>query len=193
MNIKNFPDLLSQLLPKHVQASDLEIWSQDEIRIGQQGSSCRIWAKRGSRPRKVKQRQFLSTYIYGAANHHTGQSCALVLPYANTIAMSEFLFELSGNIQQGKHAAVIIDNASWHKSNELVIPDNITLIPLPPYSPELNAIEQVWEWLRNHHFAHQCYDNYQHIVNRACKAWNEFSKNTALVKSIMQRDWINLP
>lgn len=193
MNIKKFPKLLSKLLPEHVQASDLEIWSQDEIRIGQQGSSCRIWAKRGSRPRKVKQRQFLSTYIYGAVNHHTGQSCALVLPYANTIAMSNFLCELSSNIQPGKHAAVIIDNAGWHKSHELVIPDNITLIPLPPYSPELNAIEQVWEWLRNHHFANQHYENYTQIVDSACKAWNKFSQNIEIVKSIMHRDWINIP
>ena len=181
------------MLPSHIQASDLEIWSQDEIRIGQQGSPCRIWAKRGSRPRKVKQRQFLSIYIYGAANHHTGQSCALVLPYANTIAMNEFLLELGNNIQAGKHAAVIIDNAGWHKSHELEIPENITLIPLPPYSPELNAVEQVWEWLRNHRFANQCYDNYQQIVDKACIAWNALSKNIELVKSIMHRDWVNLP
>jgi transposase len=107
--------------------------------------------------------------------------------------MSEFLLELSKTIQIGKHAAVIIDNAGWHKSHELVIPENITLIPLPPYSPELNAIEQVWEWLRNHHFANQCYDNYPQIVDKACLAWNEFSKNTKLVKSIMWRDWIVLP
>ena len=64
---------------------------------------------------------------------------------------------------------------------------------MPPYSPELNAIEQVWEWLRNHHFAHQCYDSYQRIVDKACAAWNEFSENIELVKSIMQRDWIGLP
>ena len=185
--------MLRKLLPSHIQASDLEIWSQDEIRIGQQGSPCRIWAKRGSRPRKVKQRQFLSTYIYGAANHHTGQSCVLVLPHANTITMNEFLLELGNNIQAGKHAAVIIDNAGWHKSHELEIPENITLIPLPPYSPELNAVEQVWEWLRNHRFANQCYDNYQQIVDKACIAWNAFSKNIELVKSIMHRDWVNLP
>jgi transposase len=61
--------------------------------------------------------------------------------------MNEFLLELGNNIQAGKHAAVIIDNAGWHKSHELEIPENITLIPLPPYSPELNAVEQVWEWL----------------------------------------------
>ncbi len=106
--------------------------------------------------------------------------------------MNEFVLELSSNIQAGKHAAVIIDNAGWHKSHELETPENIALILLPPYPPELNAVEQVWEWLRNHHFANQYYDNYQQIVDKACIAWNAFSKNIELVKSIMHRDWINL-
>jgi hypothetical protein len=80
--------LLAELLPEGITPSLVEIWSQDEIRIGQQGSLCRIWAKRGTRPRKVKQQQFLSTYVYAAANHKTGRSCALVLPYANTTAIA---------------------------------------------------------------------------------------------------------
>jgi len=98
----------------------------------------------------VKQRQFLSTYVYAAAHHQTGQSFALVLPYANTVAMSIFLQALSVGLESGRPAALIVDNAGWHKALHLVIPDNITLIPLPPYSPELNAREPVWEWMRNH-------------------------------------------
>ena len=171
----------------------VEIWSQDEIRIGQQGSLCRIWAKRGTRPRKVKQQQFLSTYVYGAASHTTSASCALVLPYANTNAMNIFLQELSAKISPEKHVALIVDNAGWHKSGLLIVPDNITLVPLPPYSPELNAMEQVWEWMRGHHLSNQCYKNYNQIVTLACKAWNEFSNNMELVRSIMHRKWICLP
>lgn len=93
----------------------VDVWSQDEMRVGQQGSLCRIWAKRGSRPRKVKQRQFLSTYVYAAANHLTGKSCALILPYANTEAMNLFLEELSTCVESGRHAAIIVDNAGWHE------------------------------------------------------------------------------
>ena len=84
----------------------------------------RIWAKKGTRPRKVKQRQFISTYLYGAACHQTGQSYAAVLPYANTKAMNIFLQGLSKEINEGKHVALIIDNAGWHNSNELIVPDN---------------------------------------------------------------------
>lgn len=171
----------------------VELWSQDEIRIGQQGSLCRIWAKRGSRPRKVKQQQFLSTYVYGAANHITGESCALILPCTNTDAMNIFLQELSSRISPGKHVALIVDNAGWHTAGQLIIPDNITLIPLPPYSPELNAMEQVWEWMRSHYLSNQCYKNYNQIVEQACKSWNSFSNNIELVKSVMHREWVCLP
>ena len=150
-----------------------------------------IWAERGTRPRKVRQQQFISTYIYGAACHNTGQSCALILPRANTHGMNLFLSELSLEIKTGRHVALVVDNAGWHNSKELIIPSNITLIPLPPYSPELNAMEQIWQWIKNHFLSNQCYKNYEAILNQAVHAWRELSKDIKLVKSIMHRDWIN--
>lgn len=179
------------MLPKGTDLKKVDIWSQDETRVGQQGSLSRIWAIRGTRPRKVKQQQFISTYIYGAACHNTGQSCALILPYANTDAMNLFLKELSSRIESARHIALIIDNAGWHKSKDLAIPINITLIPLPPYAPELNAMEQIWEWIKNHFLSNQYYTNYEEIVDKACHAWNQLSENPELIKSIMQRKWIN--
>ena len=170
----------------------MDIWSQDETRVGQQGSLSRIWALRGTRPRKVKQQQFISTYIYGAACHDTGQSFALILPYANTVAMNLFLNELSMEIKPERHIALIIDNAGWHKANNLVIPVNITLIPLPPYAPELNAMEQVWEWIKNHCLSNQQYRDYEDIVDKACYGWNQLASNQELVISIMHRKWISL-
>lgn len=180
-------------MPAGIEMSSVDLWSQDETRVGQQGSGCRIWAAKGVRPRKVRQKQFLSTYIYGAANHKTGESFALILPYANTAAMNKYLHEFSSVIKSGRHAAVLIDNAGWHQSKDLVVPDNITLIPLPPYSPELNAMEQVWEWIKKHCLSYQHYERYEDIVNQASKGWNSFSDNMELVKSIMHRDWVNLP
>lgn len=90
--------MLATLLPKDIDMDLVDIWSEDETRIGQQGSLTRIWAKRGTRPRKIRQQQFISTYIYGAACHMTGESCALILPYANTESMNMFLEELSFRI-----------------------------------------------------------------------------------------------
>jgi transposase len=185
--------MLTELLPKNIDRSKVDIWSQDETRVGQQGSLSRIWAKRGTRPRKVRQQQFISTYIYGAACHETGESFALILPYANTQAMNKFLEDLSHTIEGNRHIALIVDNAGWHTAKKLTVPSNITLIPLPPYAPELNAMEQVWEWIKNHYLSNQCYGLYEDIVSMACYAWNQLAQNVDLVKSIMYRDWINTP
>lgn len=118
--------MLKKLLPEDIDYSNVKIWSQDESRIGQQGSLTRIWATKGTRPRKVKQKQFTSTYIYGAACHSTGQSFGLILPYANTVAMNIFLSELSKEIKPGEHIALIVDNAGRHNSRDLSVPRNIT-------------------------------------------------------------------
>lgn len=185
--------MVRQLVPNEIETQQIDIWSEDEARVGQQGSLCRIWAKRGTRPRKVKQRQFISTYLYAAACHSTGESCALILPCANTDMMNIFLKELSDKIASDRHAALIIDQAGWHIAHELQVPSNITLIPLPPYSPELNGVEQIWEWLRNHHFSNQCYKNYEHIVESVSTAWNEIAFRKDLIKSIISRKWIKLP
>ncbi|WP_375358447.1 IS630 family transposase [Candidatus Tisiphia endosymbiont of Neophilaenus lineatus] len=185
--------MLTKLLAKNIDRCKVDIWSQDETRVGQQGILTRIWAKRGTRPRKVRQQQFISTYIYGAACHETGEACALILPYANTQAMNKFLEELSRSIQGNRHIALLTDNAGWHTAKKLTVPSNITLIPLPPYAPELNAMEQVWEWIKNHFLSNQCYGVYEDIVTMACYAWNQLAHNVDLVKSIMYRDWINTP
>ena len=185
--------MLTELLPKNIDRCKVDIWSQDETRVGQQGGLTRIWAKRGTRPRKVRQQQFISTYIYGAACHDTGESFALILPYANTQAMNKFLEDLSLTIQDNRHIALLTDNAGWHTAKKLTVPSNITLIPLPPYAPELNAMEQVWEWIKNHFLSNQFYGVYEDIVTIACYAWNKLARNVDLVKSIIYRDLINTP
>ena len=182
--------MLTNLLPKEVDHDKVEIWSEDESRVGQQGSLTRIWAKKGTRPRKVKQRQFISTYIYGAACHQNGQSYGMILPYANTDAMNIFLSGfLSKEVGSGRHVALIIDNAGWHSAAGLIVPSNITLVPLPPYAPELNAMEQVWEWMKSHFLYNQSYSDYEDIVDNLAYAWNQVSGNAALVKSIIHREW----
>ncbi len=107
--------------------------------------------------------------------------------------MNKFLEELSRSIQGNRHIALLTDNAGWHTAKKLTVPSNITLIPLPPYAPELNAMEQVWEWIKNHFLSNQCYGVYEDIVTMACYAWNQLAHNVDLVKSIMYRDWINTP
>ena len=92
----------------------MDVWTQDELRVGQQGSLTRIWAPRGTRPRKVRQQQFISAYIYGASCASTGDSFCLIFPETNTKFMQIYLDRLSAHIALGRHAAVVIDNAGWH-------------------------------------------------------------------------------
>ena len=193
LHIKKLSGHVNRIITENIDRCNVDIWSQDETRVGQQGSLTRIWAKRGTRPRKVRQQQFISTYIYGAACHDTGESFALILPHANTQAMNKFLEDFSLTIQCNRHVTLLVDNAGWHRANRLKVPSNITLIPLPPYAPELNAMEQIWEWIKNHFLSNQCYGVYEDIVTMACFAWNQLSKDVDLVKSIMHRDWINTP
>ena len=77
--------------------------------------------------------------------------------------MNNFLSELSSVVEFGRHVALIVDNAGWHTAKKLVVPANITLIPLPPYAPELNSMEQIWEWIKNHFLSNQCYSGYEDI------------------------------
>ncbi len=107
--------------------------------------------------------------------------------------MNKFLDEFSLTIDSGRHVALLTDNAGWYAAKKLIIPSNITLVPLPPYAPELNAMEQIWQWIKNHFLSNQCYGVYEDIVANACYAWNQLSKNVTLVKSIMYREWINIP
>ena len=115
-----------------IESKKIEIWWQDESRIGQQGSLSRVWATKGTRPRVVRQKQFLSTYIFGAVCPDRDVGCALILPECNAGMMQLHLDEISSAVREGYHAIVLIDRASWHTTEALNIPENISLLPLPP-------------------------------------------------------------
>lgn len=106
--------------------------------------------------------------------------------------MREHLALISRATPQDKHSVVIMDQASWHQAylaNEF---SNLTIIHIPPYSPELNPIEQVWQWLRQNELANRCFANYEDIVNSVCSAWNSFCEDTNRVISLCFREWIKL-
>ena len=178
--------------PFHVQAKDIDVWFQDEARFGQQNNTTRLWALKGSRPRAVKQQQFEYAYLFGAVCPSTGQTEALITPWVNKAAMTQHLRQISQATPAGRHAVVIIDGAGWHTLDTAVPFDNVTLLKLPPYSPELNPIEQVWQWMRQRHLSNRVFKGYDDIVNACSNAWNSFRQNTSVVKSICSRDWIKL-
>jgi len=112
--------------------------------VGQQATLTRIWAERGTRPRAPRDTRYKWTYIFGAVCPERGTTAALVMPKADTAAMNAHLAEISRTVAEGAHAILVLDGAGWHGSKALCIPENITLLMLPPYGPELNPIETVW-------------------------------------------------
>jgi hypothetical protein len=113
----------------------------------------------------------------------------LVLPHANTDAMNLHLREVSTQVTTGAHAVVILDQAGWHKAHDLDLPDNISLLFLPPYSPELNPIENLFQFLRHNFLNARVYDTYEDIVDACCWAWNSLIKIDGQLKSITTRAW----
>ena len=125
----------------------IELWWQDEARVGQKNGITRRWAKRGTRPSAPKDQRTTSAHIYGAICPAEGKGAALVLPRCNTEGMTLHLAEISAAVAPGAHAVLILDQASWHISAGLVIPANITLLPRPAKCPELNPVENVWQFM----------------------------------------------
>ena len=149
----------------------------------------RSWAIKGTRPRRIKQRQFKSSYLFGAICPRKDKGVALVLPYANTESMQLHLNEISKNITNGYHAVIVMDKAGWHLANDLDIPVNITIIKLPPYSPELNPMEQVFQQLRKLKLRNACYKNYEEIDQACVDAWKSFTEVSGNIKKLALRDW----
>ena len=170
----------------------MEVWFQDEARVGQQGTVTRIWAKRGTRPRAPRDTRYEWSYIFGAACPERGIAAGLVLPYVNAEAMGLHLEEISKAVTHGAHALLIVDGAGWHGAKCLQVPDNISLIKLPPYAPELNPMENVWAYLRANKLAISVFDTYEQILDKCANAWNFFANDQDRITSITQRDWIRV-
>ena len=168
----------------------MEVWFQDEARIGQQGTLTRIWAERGSRPQAPHDTRYEWAYIFGAVCPSRAKTAALVMPYANTFAMNAHLVEISKVVAQGAHAVLVMDGAGWHCSSALQVPDNITILTLPPYSPELNPVENIWAYLRSNKLAISIFDSYDDIVDRCCEAWNFFANDPDRIRSIALREYV---
>ena len=93
----------------------------------------------------------------------------------STEAMSLFLGGISLQLADDEHAVMVLDQAGWHGTHHLRVPDNITLVPLPSYSPELNPVERLWLYLRKRHLSHRMLDDYDAIVDACCVAWNKLT------------------
>src|SRR4051794_11333022 len=151
----------------------------------------RLVPEGGARPRGVRQQGFASTYLFGAVCPERGEGVALVLPEVSTAAMDVFLAELSRAVPAGTRAALVLDGAGWHVSEDLSVPANLTLIHPPPYSPELNPVERVWEYLRDRWLSHRVLaGGYDAVVDAACAAWNALLAEPGRLRSLTNFPWL---
>jgi transposase len=111
------------------------------------------------------------------------------MPRCDTEAMNLPLAEIATQIAPGAHAALLVDQAGWHLSGGLVVPPNITLIPLPPKCPELNPQENVWQFLRDNWLSNRGFESFDDIVDHCCDAWNKLIDQPWKIMSIGMRDW----
>jgi putative transposase len=158
--------------------------------VGQQGTVTRVWARRGSRPRAPRDRRYTWAWLFGAACPARGVGAALVLPEVNAEATGLHLAEIGRRVAPGAHAVVLCDGAGWHQQGgRLVVPGNLTLLPLPPYAPELNSMENVWEYLRSNWLSHKVWNTYDAILDACCDAWNTLTRTPERLTSITSRSW----
>lgn len=160
----------------------------DEARFGQQGTTTRVWAPTGSRPTAVKQTRYEWLYLYAAVEPATGASVALQAPHVNTDTMNVFLTMLGEELDPSDQAVLIMDQAGWHKAKKLVVPDSITILYLPPYSPELNPVERLWAYLRARYLSNRAYDDYQHLLDAGANAWRKLTPE--ILRSVCACDYI---
>ena len=124
------------------------------MRVGQKNKLTYRWARKGSRPRAAHDQRTQSTYLFGAVCPERGAGAALLLPACNCEAMQLHLDEIATKVIPGAHAIVLLDQAGWHGAKALVVPNNISLVPLPPRAPELNGQENIWQFMRHGDRAH---------------------------------------
>jgi transposase len=114
-----------------------------------------------------------------------------MLPKANTHAMQMHLDEISRTVAAGAHAVVLMDRAGWHKTDKLTAPRNLTIILLPSRSPELNPVENIWQYLRQNYLSNRVFENHEAILDAGCDAWNRLIAEPQIITSIGMRNWVH--
>ena len=162
----------------------MQVFHEDEARFGQQGTLTRVWARTGSRPRAVRQHQYGFVYVLGATCAETGQAEGLIAPRLDTGIVNIFLAQLSRTLEPDVQAVLVWDGAGDHRSHDLICPPNITLISLPPYSPELNPVENLWHYLRSHHWSNRNYETVDALFDAAETAWRATGLDPTIIRTV---------
>jgi transposase len=162
----------------------LRVYFQDESRFGQQGTTTNVWARTGSRPTAIRQTEYEYLWVLGAVCPETGHAEGLLSPQLNAKIVNEFLAQFARTIPADEHAVMLWDGAGFHASRQLRVPDNVTVVTLPAYSPELNPIENLWHYLKSHCWSNRAYDDYEALEQAAVDAWMKVALDAELMKTV---------
>lgn len=148
-----------------------------------------VWAKTGSRPRMVKQVEYKNRYVVGSVDPLTGDSVGTVVSKLTTEAMSEFLAKLAASLDPDVHVVLVWDGAGFHRAKALEVPGSITLLFLPPYAPELNPMERVWLWMKDHDLSNRLFENEEAIAAACEQSWARLTPER--LQSVAAVGWLS--
>jgi hypothetical protein len=188
---KKLPVLLAPLLTRQaVRGRPVRLFFQDEARFGRMARIRRCWAPAPLRPQVANgyEREFV--YVYGAVCPAQGRLHWRLTRQMNTVQMSAFLAQISA-AHRREFILLVLDGASSHTSKDLVVPENLRLVSLPPYSPELNPQEHVWDELREKLFPNRVFDHLDGVIHQLEKGLPQFAANKAALRSLTSWPWIN--
>lgn len=186
---KKLPDLLSERIGTFATRQPLRLMFQDEARFGRISDTRYCWAKRPLRPQVQAMMTHQYTYAYAAVSPQDGRLDSLVLPQVNSQCMQLFLTEI-GQRYPRDNIVMVVDGAGWHRSAGFKLPDNLRLLFLPPYSPELNPQEHIWDELREKFFHNQIFDSLDALEDQLVAGLCRLEADPDRVRSIVAWDWI---
>lgn len=184
------PEIIRAEVEKQsINGKKVRLMFQDEGRFGRINDPRRCWAPKGIRPEVPAQIVREYTYVYAAASPHDGSMVSLILPVANTEAMSIFLAEVASRYPDEK-ILMVMDQASWHRAHELVIPENVKLTWLPPYSPQCNPVENIWDEIREKWFPNKVFQSLDAVEDTLIDALVTLENDQKRIQGITGFDWI---
>jgi len=187
--LKKLPEIVEQEVARQAPERPIRLMFQDEARFGRINDPRRCWAPKGLRPEVGMQIVREYTYAFGAASPHDGVLDTLVLPVVTAETMSIFLAEVARRHPE-EFILMFLDGAGWHRAHNLVIPENMRLEALPPYSPQLNPMEHIWDELREKWFTNEVFESLDGVEDRLVEALVALENDQELVASTTGFDWI---
>lgn len=167
----------------------MRVMFMDEARFGRMNRPVRCWAPPGARPVVDCQTVREHAYAYGAVCPRDGALCSLIMPSMHAGCFGLFCEEVAGR-HPGETVVLVCDGAASHTAAELSLPGNIRILTLPPYSPELNPTEQLWDLIRERWFSNVAHASMDAVEDALLAALRTLEDDPEAIRSLTDREWI---